>query len=83
MRSRSERDKLVALVRTAVDATLVEMPGAFWVEYFPWLRHIPSTPMRRFASYHKPFVDVTRVKGHESVKLAMVRCIIYVIYEEC
>ncbi|TCD69243.1 hypothetical protein EIP91_008346 [Steccherinum ochraceum] len=38
-----------------------KVPGAFWVEYFPYLKHIPSwVPGARFkqiAEYYKPYVE--------------------------
>lgn len=54
------------------------IPGAYWVEYFPFLRHIPSwfpgAGFRRIAEAYRPFVEGMLEKPYTSVLRAMVRC---------
>ena len=52
------------------------IPGRFWVEYLPFLRHIPSwvpgTYSRRFAEEHIPYVKGSVDKPYQETKDAMV-----------
>lgn len=56
--------------------SLAHIPGAYWVEYFPFLRYIPSWfPGARFqkiAETYKPFVEGMIQKPYEDVLRGMV-----------
>ncbi|TCD66224.1 hypothetical protein EIP91_001627 [Steccherinum ochraceum] len=51
------------------------VPGAYWVEYFPFLRHIPSwvpgTSAQKLAEKYRPYVEMARNKPFEEVRAAM------------
>lgn len=53
----------------------ITVPGAFLVEYFPFLRHIPSwvpgTAARQLSEHYKPYVTSTREKPFAEVQAAM------------
>ena len=50
--------------------------GAYWVEFFPWLKHIPSwvpgTTSRKTAERYKPHVITMLEKPYAQVKAEMV-----------
>ena len=52
------------------------VPGAYWVEFLPFLRHIPSwvpgTSARKLAEKYFPYVYYIRDKPYFEVKAAMV-----------
>ena len=52
------------------------IPGAYWVEYFPFLRHIPSwfpgTAFHKIVDKYRPFVEGMLEKPYESVLRAIV-----------
>lgn len=52
------------------------IPGAYWVEYFPFLRHIPTwfpgAGFRRIAEAYRPYVKGMLEKPYASVLRAMV-----------
>ena len=54
-------------------------PGAYWVEFFPFLRHIPSwfpgTSARKLADKYLPYVLYVRDKPYGEVKEALVRAL--------
>ena len=50
---------------------LGNLPGAFWVEYLPWLRYIPAwipgSSARQYGEQIKPFATATRNEPFEYV----------------
>ncbi|KAF7789487.1 hypothetical protein EIP86_000433 [Pleurotus ostreatoroseus] len=72
MRIRGYNDEFLTLSREAVEAiTLGRLPGAFWVEYFPWLKYIPpwvpGSSARQFGEHFKPIVRNARSKAFYSL----------------
>lgn len=58
-------DEYVTLAEDAVfSATISNALGEFWVEHFPFLRHLPSwvpgARFRRFAEHYKPIIAKLR-----------------------
>ena len=53
------------------------LPGTYWVDFFPFLQHIPSwvpfTGARRLADKYMPYVIGSREKPYRHVQAAMVR----------
>ncbi|KAH8094841.1 cytochrome P450 [Cristinia sonorae] len=55
-------DDYIHLVHKSFEGlSLQKVPGAFWVEYFPWLKYIPSwfpgARFKRIGEYYKPVVE--------------------------
>lgn len=54
------------------------IPGAYWVEYLPFLRHIPNwfpgAAFHKIADKYRPYVEGMLEKPYESVLRAMVSC---------
>lgn len=52
------------------------IPGAYWIEYMPFLKHVPSwipgTSFRKLAEEYKPHVEVSCTKPYRDVEEAMV-----------
>ncbi|TCD64419.1 hypothetical protein EIP91_004100 [Steccherinum ochraceum] len=69
-------DEYVHIAEVAGEALNVSIiPGAFWVEYFPWLKYVPSwvpgnLSMKTVERY-KPYVALTRNKAFDQVQAAM------------
>ena len=59
------------------------VPGAYWVESLPILRHvpgwIPGVKFKKVAKYYKPYVEKMINKPFDLVKSAMVRMIFFII----
>ena len=58
-------DGYVMTAQKAVEGlSQTHIPGKFWVEYFPWLRHIPSwvpgSSARKFGEQYYPAVRALR-----------------------
>ncbi|KAJ3546253.1 hypothetical protein NM688_g5534 [Phlebia brevispora] len=58
-------DPYLLLSQKAIEAVNIgRVPGAFWVEYFPWLRYIPSwvpgSSARKFGEQYYPAVRALR-----------------------
>lgn len=58
-------DEYVRLAQEGLEALSVStVPGVYWVEHFPPLRHIPSwvpgTSSKKMAEYYKPIVVAMR-----------------------
>ncbi|KAF7800178.1 hypothetical protein EIP86_011425 [Pleurotus ostreatoroseus] len=57
--------------------SLRQLPGAFWIEFFPWLKFLPSwvpgRTARRFAGHYSPTAHALRNKPFEEVVENMVR----------
>lgn len=53
------------------------IPGAFWVEYLPILRHIPSwfpgARFKRLAETYKPYSEAVVNQPYETILEQMVR----------
>lgn len=78
------RDEYVLLAQTAVEGVSVAtVPGVYWVEHFPILKHIPSwmpgTHSKKMAEYYKPIVETMRNKPFDEIKQAMVRWLLALI----
>lgn len=54
----------------------VALPGMHWVDFFPFLRHIPSwvpfTAARRLGEAYAPYVLASRDKPYEEARANMV-----------
>lgn len=52
------------------------IPGAYWVEYFPILRHVPSwipgIKFKKAAEYYRPYVEKMRNQPFDLVKASLV-----------
>lgn len=77
MQIQSLDDDYITLAHKAVEGlVLAVVPGAYWVEYLPFLRHIPSwvpgTSGRKLAKKYKPVVALMRDQPFEKVENAMV-----------
>ncbi|KAJ3490425.1 hypothetical protein NLI96_g1432 [Meripilus lineatus] len=69
-------DEYVTTAQVAVEGfTLTHTPGAFWVEFFPFLRYAPSwvpgATFKKVASYYRTHVERMRDGPFEAVKRAM------------
>ncbi|KAK7678456.1 hypothetical protein QCA50_018516 [Cerrena zonata] len=70
------RNEYVLFAQEAVDGlSRVTVPGVYWVEFFPFLRHVPSwvpgTSSRRLTEYYKPIVEIMRDKAFDDIKQDM------------
>lgn len=68
----------VVIAREAMEGVGVAgTPGKFWVEFFPFLRFIPSwfpgAGFKRFAEYYSPFVQEMVRRPFQIVKSSLVR----------
>lgn len=71
-------DEYVVTAQLAMEGqALGHIPGAFWVEYFPIMKRIPSwVPGARFqklADEFRPFVENMRSKPYNEMREAVVR----------
>ena len=78
-RIRNMGDGYIVLSQQAVEGiSAVRVPGRFMVEYFPWLRHIPSwMPIfnaRKVGNHYRPIVAATRNESYDRVEREIVRC---------
>jgi hypothetical protein len=49
----SEEDpEVVAINESANRQTTAALPGNYWVEFFPWMKHIPSSCVLSFSRRH-------------------------------
>ncbi|KAJ3557799.1 hypothetical protein NM688_g1273 [Phlebia brevispora] len=76
VRIHSLEDELALLSQKAVEAFVVsKVPGAFWVEFFPWLKHVPAwmpgSKARQVGDYYKPFVEASRTRPFDAVAEAV------------
>ncbi len=57
--------------------TLTKRPGIFWVDYFPFLRHVPAwvpgATGRKLSNFAKPLVYAMRDRPYAAVKSDYVR----------
>ncbi|KAH8091049.1 cytochrome P450 [Cristinia sonorae] len=72
----SMEDEYVTMVQTAVEGVnKAAIPGAFWIEFMPFLRYIPSwvpgTTSKRVAEWYKPYVIDMKEKPFLEVKTAV------------
>ncbi|THH28795.1 hypothetical protein EUX98_g5389 [Antrodiella citrinella] len=68
-------DDYLHLVHQSMEGlSLQKVPGAFWVEYFPWFKYIPNwVPGARFkkiAEYYKPIVETMINQPFDEVVIA-------------
>jgi len=68
-------DEYITVVKKAVEGlSLAVWPGAFWVEFFPFLQHLPAwvpgTRFKQFANKYRPFVEQSRDEPFDLVKKA-------------
>ena len=66
-------DEYVLLAQKAVEGiSVATVPGVYWVEHFPFLRHIPSwvpgTFSKKMAEHYKPTVETMRDKPFDKIK---------------
>ncbi|THH33533.1 hypothetical protein EUX98_g692 [Antrodiella citrinella] len=71
-------DEYIRLAHEGVEGLVrAVVPGAYWVEYLPFLRHIPSwvpgTSGRKLAEAYSPIVERMRDIPFENVQAAMVK----------
>lgn len=61
-------------------ASVATLPGAFWIEFAPWLKFIPEwvpgATFKKVANYYKPFVEQVRNEPFELVQSAAVRYLV-------
>ncbi|KAK7677690.1 hypothetical protein QCA50_019381 [Cerrena zonata] len=67
------QDDYVRLVREAVlGLSVMAVPGAFWVDYFPFLRFVPAWfpgfPLRKMVDYYRPIVETMRSKPFDKIQ---------------
>lgn len=69
-------DEYVVVAEKAVIGASKTLPGEFWVEYFPFIKHlptwIPGTRSRKFAEEYLPYVVNMRDKPYQDIKTAVV-----------
>ncbi|KAK7678460.1 hypothetical protein QCA50_018520 [Cerrena zonata] len=70
------RDEYVVMAQKALEGvSLGTVPGKFWVEFFPILRHIPSwvpgNSAGKMADHYKPIVEFMRNKPFDEIKQGM------------
>ena len=70
-------DEVVTSAEIAVEGGVqTTIPGAFWIEFFPLLKHIPSwvpgTGAKKFAEKYLPVVAFMREQPYLDLKMAMV-----------
>lgn len=70
-------DEYVCLAQEAVEGiSRATVPGVYWVEHFPFLRHIPSwvpgTSSRKMTEHYKPIAETMRDKPFDQIKQAVV-----------
>lgn len=71
-------DESVIIAEQAGESVSVcTVPGAFWIEYLPFLRYIPSwvpgTHSMKAIEHFAPYVALSKNKAFDEVKSAMVR----------
>ena len=70
-------DYLQLVNRSMEGLSQQKVPGAFWVEYFPYLKHLPSwipgTRFKKIAEHYKPFVESMINQPFDEVIAAEVR----------
>ena len=73
----SKNDRYIQLAEKAIEGSvLARIPGAFWVEYLPFLRYIPAwvpgSSARKWGDLYKPIVTAARNEPYNAVEQAMV-----------
>lgn len=62
--------------KAAVGGGLAHVPGKYWVEFMPFLRHIPSwipgASFQKVAEEYRPWVLLTKERGYNEAKEANV-----------
>ena len=71
-------DPYLRIVNKSMEGlSLQKVPGAFWVEYFPWLKYIPSwfpgARFKKIAEHYKPVVETMINQPFDEVISAVVR----------
>ena len=71
-------DEYVTVAETAIEGlSKMCIPGAFWIEFLPWIRYIPGwipgAKSVNFAKKYVPMVNAMRDKPFAEVEAAMVR----------
>ena len=71
-------DDYIILANKAFEAVIgARKPGAFWVDYFPLIKHIPSwipgASSAKFAARHRPTIEQLRDGAFYDVKKQIVR----------
>ncbi|KAH8091048.1 cytochrome P450 [Cristinia sonorae] len=69
-------DEYVTVVQTAMEGlSKATVPGMFWIEFFPFLKHVPSwvpgMTSKKIAEWYKQFVIEMREKAFLEVKAAV------------
>lgn len=77
MKIKDLNDDYIRLAHKGVEGlVLAVVPGAYWVEYLPILKHIPSwvpgTSGRKLAEAYRPTVEDMRNQPFDNVKAALV-----------
>ena len=70
-------DKFLEVTHKSMEGLITQrVPGRFWVEFFPVLRHLPSwipgTTFKKVAEYYKPYVQQMVNAPFDDVIKAMV-----------
>ncbi|TCD70018.1 hypothetical protein EIP91_005269 [Steccherinum ochraceum] len=78
MKIKDLHDDYIRLAHKGVEGlVLAVVPGAYWVEYLPMLRHIPSwvpgTSGRKLAEAYRPIVEDMRNQPFENVQAALAK----------
>lgn len=77
-------DEYVTVAQVAMEGvSKAAVPGVYWVDYFPFLRHVPSwfpaTASRKLAEYYLPYVINMRDKPYYKVKQEIVSHFVYAV----
>lgn len=75
-------DEYVVMAEEAmIGGSLAAIPGAFWIDFLPFLRHIPSwvpgAKFKQHAEKYLPYVVNMRYKPYQDVKAAVVSSLFY------
>ncbi len=70
-------DEYVVIAQMAMEGqALGHIPGAYWVEYFPIMKRIPSwvpgAGFQKLADKYRPFVEDMRFKPYKDIREAVV-----------
>lgn len=77
MQTHDTNSEYLSLAQIAIKAMdIYKLPGAFWIEYFPWLKFLPSwapgASAQRFAERYAPAIYALRDKAFDEVLRNMV-----------
>lgn len=70
-------DDYVRLAQEAVlGLSISMMPGTFWVDYFPFLKHLPSWlpgfSLKKTTNHYRPIIEEMRNRPFDKIQREMV-----------